>query len=369
MSIRGLLQNFVIFLAMYAGLLLLLTIGEDLIAPALKARKAAADSRILSPVYATAGEAVQIYADLARVKSDYAPFTGWRTRPMETATINVVPDGRRQHRHATGRDPARPAVGFFGGSAMWGVGVDDNGTIPAQFETMAEGAYSAVNYATRGFTSRQSLAALINLINQGKMPDVVIFHDGFADIWTLCNRAVTTELNGHIQERKIAAALLASTETSKFYSVFIAPLFNLALRIRGKPKWDKRLACTADPARGDAVVSAMLKNWEMAHRLVEAEGGRFFAFLQPTRYLSKAGRRGADQVGSAKSRALGVEFAALYPRFMAHIDSPNMPWAFDLTRLYDKARKTVFLDDAHVSAEGNAKQAAMILEIVRRFSK
>lgn len=364
MKLANIFKNVTTFAAMYFGLLAIVTLTQDVITPILKERKVTKDARINSPAYQPGKDARQIYIDTAHAKNIYTPFVAWRHKPYQSTNVNIDTHGNRTHKPNPANDKNAKTVGFFGGSAMWGVGVKDNATIPAQFDH-ATPRFKAINYAERGYTSRQSLALLINLAATNKLPDVVVFHDGFADIWTLCNSAVTTRINGHIQERKIAAALLKATETSQFYNTFLAPLMTLAAKIRGKKKWPKQLACSSSRKRANAVAAALANNWQMAKLIAESRGSRFIAILQPNAYLTKAKVDYLNLEGSRKTKAVAQQVKLLYPLIKKALEqTPGLAFN-DFSNIYDATQKPVFLDPAHLSPTGNQIQAnkiAVILE-------
>lgn len=363
MNLKNLFNNLVVFIAMYGFLLFLITAGQDIITPILKDRKLAKDQRITSPVYTKDQNPAQIYKDIAKAKNTYMPYTGWRHKPYQSKNVNIDKTGNRTHTLNPANTKRAKSVGFFGASAMWGVGVKDDQTIPAHFDKLTAD-FKAINYGERGYTSRQNLARLVNLINQNKMPDIVVFHDGFADIWALCNNAVTSHLNGHIQERKITAAVVSQNENSKFYNTFIAPLVNIAVKIGGKKKWAKKLACTTTPERGKLVASTLAANWQMAKTLVEANGGKFIAILQPNAYVTQSDVKYLNLNKSKKSRAIGNEIKHMYPLILQALkQKPSLP-VYDFSTLFDQSTMPLFIDAAHLSSNGNKIQAMHILKLL-----
>ena len=88
------------------------------------------------------GEASHVHrtnasAELMRVRTltaRYAPFIGWTHAPYDGETIHIDGDGNRFH-SATTNDPIG-VVRFLGDSVLWGTGVDDESTMPAQFNRL-----------------------------------------------------------------------------------------------------------------------------------------------------------------------------------------------------------------------------------------
>jgi lysophospholipase L1-like esterase len=73
---------------------------------------------------------------------------------------------------------------FFGGSTMWGTGARDDFTIPSLISKSLYGSKvntKIVNYGESSYVSTQEMIFLINQLQQGNIPDVVVFYDGYND--------------------------------------------------------------------------------------------------------------------------------------------------------------------------------------------
>src|SRR5215471_7976774 len=155
------------------------------------------------PNYAHVDWAMQHYreldqAQLTSARTDFKSFIGWRRKPFNGETINVGGPYAQRRTINNGREGAKKAY-FFGGSSMWGTGANDAGTIPSQFAALT-GMHSD-NFGEAGYTAHQSLMLLIQLLQEGHRPDLVIFYDGVNEVALKCVNEVTPD--AHMLEARI----------------------------------------------------------------------------------------------------------------------------------------------------------------------
>lgn len=311
------------------------------------------NERALLPNYPDREHALQIYADQDKLIEDYAPFIEWRQQPVHTKTINIDENGYRQHSVGRSNAAGALAIGFFGGSSMWGYGVDDDSTIPAHFDELTSG-YDVTNYGELGYDSRQSLALLISLVNRNIAPKIVVFYDGYNDIWVHCNLAVTRGFNGHHEERKMRPLLQRLKESSYTYGNLVKPTVDFFRGLGGKEKPKDDFACDHDGERADRVAETLIRNWEIAAELVAGYGGRFLAFLQPVAFI---GRPKIDHIEASKELArqlrddLAAQYKAVYPILRTKLATRKLEWASDLTDSFDRDEH-IYIDSVHVSSNG-----------------
>ena len=99
----------------------------------------------------------------------YSPYLGYISRNRDTK--NKCGDG----------DAAR--IFTFGGSTMWGMGVDYENTIASNIsEVLCDQGFNVKvsNYGQLGYVSTQEKIYLLKLLRD-KSPDVVVFYDGVND--------------------------------------------------------------------------------------------------------------------------------------------------------------------------------------------
>lgn len=309
------------------------------------------DERAELPSYQDHDKARRVYRDQRISDSLYVPFTEWRQPQYTSENLNIDKNGYRLHTIGTNNNEASPqSLGFFGGSTVWGTGVDDNGTLPGQFDAITT-RYVVTNYGERGYTSLQNLIDLMKLINQNKAPQVAVFFQGFNDIWVHCNEVVTSSLNGHLEEKNIQAALNRSAKRQYLYNNIVVPVMSLSLEMIGGSKDSQSASCSNNPARAEAVAELIVRNMEMGRSLVKGYGGAFYAFLQPHAYV---GNPRIDQLDLDKPDRLVQrrQFEAVYPIVQAKLMLRGSGWFFDISNVID-GNQYLLVDHAHVTDGGN----------------
>ncbi|HYM32162.1 MAG TPA: hypothetical protein VEU47_12725 [Candidatus Cybelea sp.] len=325
------------------------------------------DARIDLPAYADKAAATQIFNDYYKTSARYTAILGWTMRPMTSATLTIGQDGRR----STGLPPGGPVtLQMFGGSTMWGTGADDRHTIPGLLQARFP-AITVENNAQSGFTSRQSLDALINLLNQGRRVDAAVFYDGANDVAFYCNDRLS--LNGDAYElvfRKLIEGNLrgGSRVAGWLNAILFRDTFALAgvvgdwLNARLHPGAAQapdgtaapNYVCDTDPKRAMAVAELMLADWRLADALVSKSGGTFIGVLQPIAYV---GTPRTDYLDLDPT--LGRQYRAVYPLVLRLMADRGITYAVDLTDAID-GTDPVYIDWAHVTAAGNARIAERI---------
>jgi hypothetical protein len=315
-------------------------------------------SRAALPNYSNKEQARQMFADFKKMQEDYVPFLGWKRRALTTRNVNIDENGWRTH-HAGRENNAAGAltIGFFGGSTMIGKGTSDDDTIPAIFDQLTTD-FAVTNYGQGGHTARQNLAQLVNLIDTGDMPDVVVFYGGYNHVWAHCNYGVTHRLNGHMAERKLERALRDRPTGGYTVNEIVRPLVARIRRVLGEDRFTRdEFVCDSDPERAQQVADSLTRIWQIAATLVDGFGGRFYAFLQPIAHI---GAPRFDHL-EVKYKKGGVQFSVVYPLVQAKLAALDPPWFADLSTAFD-VDEYLYIDDAHVSRAGNSIIAHRMLE-------
>jgi hypothetical protein len=293
-----------------------------------------------------------------RTKTVYRSYVGWRGVPSNGETINI--EGHYGQRRTVGPGESNQVkVYFFGGSAMWGSGVDDARTIPSYFAAIT-GAH-AENFGERAWVAHQNLMLLVQLLQAGHRPDVVVFYDGVNDVRQKCT--IGTAVDAHGRERQFQANLGRGARPY-YFEHYWAPLMTLAENIKIAFTSDQRwFECSEDESKAAAIAEALIRDWDFAKQLVEWHGGRFLGILQPVLYYSGARR---DRVPPALAPAVRAnsdehQYRAVYPKLRADIARGGV--YHDLVDALDRFDH-VYVDWAHLAPEGNRQIAARIAELV-----
>ncbi len=305
------------------------------------------------------------FAEYADIQSTFEAFYGWRYEPFQGQTINIDKEGKRSSfKHDTAR-PDRTAA-FFGGSTLWGVGVDDASTIPS-FYANVNPDLEAVNFGTVGFNTHQELNLLIKKLNEGYRPEAVIFYDGVNDALQKCH-VDNGDAFGHAQEVLIRRVLRENQRWSAppwyFALMPTLRLFEegskiLSRKIGGEPSYD----CERRPEKAEAVARQMLDGWRIAREQAEKHGAEFLAVLQPTAYNSKSK---LDHLELDPTWA--KQYETVYPIVVSLLDdefSDLKDVFLDLRAALDQD-DYIFIDWCHLSPNGNEIIAERIDEALRR---
>ena len=131
---------------------------------------------------------------LVRIEDNYRfePYTHWMHQPYSSDAINIAESGYRngwKSDDLSNTDTSETfSIYIFGGSTVWGEGVNDNETIPSWLaRTLADRGFSDVNVhnlAVKAYCSTQEMIQFIILLRDGYRPDLVVFYDGVNDVFS-----------------------------------------------------------------------------------------------------------------------------------------------------------------------------------------
>ena len=236
-----------------------------------------------------------VFKEFYQLETNYEPYVVWSRKNFSGKTITINSFGDRIHpcQECNNQDSSI-ITRFFGGSTVWGTGVDNQGTIPYFYNDLNKNEV-VLNHGESGFVSRQNLARLINIVNQNEKVSKVIFYDGWNDINELCRADVS--INSHNRANAINKHIKRSNDLSSsknlilssFDRVFIFYTRELIKNIKEKNKIrffddDDNNICCSDVDYRSKVVKTLINNWSIAKNIVEKNGGQFFAILQPSSY-------------------------------------------------------------------------------------
>jgi len=323
------------------------------------------DSRARLPNYANVTWATQHYRELYQIKLGYKSFIGWRQKSFRGGTINIGgPYGQRWTiNNGTGQSKK---VYFFGGSAMWGIGARDDGTIPSEFAAAA--GFWSENFGENGYTAHQSLMLLVQLLQDGHRPDIVVFYDGANDVYVKCRTGLTP--NSHDLEARIDRLLSDTSPPATSFAHYFAPLWQFAQQIKSiafpasAPATSAAFFdCVSKPEKAAKIAENLVGDWQMAKRLVESYGGRFVGVLQPVLYFSRTRLHQSVLDHLADFPDMRAQFEAVYPLVERRIAEDD--GFHSLVRALD-IDEYVYVDFCHLSPNGNRLVAAEIAKFALR---
>ncbi len=314
------------------------------------------DQRIKLPAYADKAFAESVFEDFYKTQNAYNAYEDLRLRPYSGVTTQIDANGIRR----TIGQPENAAgfIRLFGGSTMWGTGSDDANTIASLVQREFPDR-KVVNHGQSGWTSGQSLTALLKLIRADAPLGTVVFYDGVNDIFLRCMNSddlENTSITNFIRE------LIASKrESHRFLDVSLGSILELMTGTRITTTTQiseiRAAGCTADPKRAEEIVKRMLANWKIAKDLVEANGGTFVAVLQP---VSSVGTPARDYLAATP------EWDAWYRAGYARVQSSmaQYGWMHDLSNALD-GPEPIYIDWCHVTPKGNSRVAARLTPILK----
>jgi hypothetical protein len=314
------------------------------------------------PNYANVDWARAHFAEFDSLSTKYVSYLGWRREPFKGTTIALV--GRYNQRETVpAGEPGKPSVYFFGGSTMWGSGVNDANTIPSLVAQLS-GLRSA-NYGETAYTAHQGLVLLIQLLQDGHRPDVVVFFDGVNEVAHKCRSELTP--TSHARETQVRAALAHSKPENVYGLEYMAgPLMGLADRVSNRISvWtrgaqarevDSAFSCHTDPARAQQIADNLIQDWEVARRLVESYKGKFVGILQPVAYYSDT------KLDHLQLREiLSKQYEAVYPLIKRKM--VGQPGLYDFTGVLNK-REYIYIDFCHMSPNGSRYIAQELIPLL-----
>ena len=183
---------------------------------------------------------------------------------------------------------------FFGGSTMIGAGVNFKGTIPSHAAKL-DHHYQPINLGEHGWVSGQSLNRMIEIIDDIKKGDHVIFYDGVNDTFVNCN--LLNGPNGHSEVKyfrdilqnennffyRKLTNLFLNTNTAQFLNGAIYKVFKINLK---EDNMLKNYGC-ADSNYSLEVAKTLIRHWKSAETLINSKGAKFSCILQPNPYTAK----------------------------------------------------------------------------------
>jgi len=344
-----------------------------------------------------------IFAGYSEPKMNYSPFTGWRRKPYsnKAVTVESIYGTRLSENHEV-----NDSIWFFGGSTMWGTGVDDANTIPSLYAKKT-GA-TVWNLGESAFNSFQEYVQLSKLLVNNLKPKLVVFYDGIneAQYCNTNNKTFPThvrvekmqeymkeydvlkkrnkELKQHIivlekQKNNQVNSILGSFKS--IYNYMSDPIVRLYKKssnrsVLGKGKLREDLKsnipfsefkskgnykdCDKSLDKVYKAASTTVKTWLMSYSLLKAEGIDLKIILQPT--------------ASLKPELLQLEYLANLEKqvIIDEKDSYNAMykeirrlWAgkcikynacdslYDISDVFDGLKENIYIDSMHLSPRGN----------------
>ncbi len=294
-----------------------------------------------------------------KLTHNYIPFIGWRKKnTVDNKFINIIPP---YNTRASINSSLTNSYWFFGGSTMWGAQVTDAETIPSLFAKKTSS--NVLNLGESGWTSRQSLNQLVNLLGDDINPKHVIFYDGVNDTIMQCQ----TEIN-HIPSHAQASKMKSKLDNDKlgisfqlsFLSDFIKSPYIALLRKLVPEKVSNSYNCDVDTNKARKIAVHLVLNWESAALIAKAKNIPFVAILQPTSFTSIApSSLVSNVINSRFEKNIKDQYEIVYPLIQQEMKKScqrNKVFCdsfVDGTKWID-TKENVFIDFCHLNKLGNS---------------
>ena len=286
-------------------------------------------------------------------KKNYFAFYGWKGFYSDTNKYKV------RETTINKKSNNKNNIFFFGGSTTLGTGVKFDQTISSHFSNL-DHKFQPVNFGEHSYVSGQSLNRLIEINNEIKQNDIVIFYEGVNDVIHSCQK---NNSFGHSRVAQINELIKNENRVlynflKKYLSYFqnlnsfnlingvSKKLFNYDL----KYQYMKDNYFCDDKNNAEIVANNIVRHWKTAEVLSKNRGAKFYAFLQPSPYTADF------EVNQAVRATWKKSFDDVYPIIRSKIK--NRKNFFDISKIL---QKDYYLDwCCHLSSEGNKFIAEVI---------
>lgn len=314
------------------------------------------------------------FREYSQVKFYYETPVVWRAKKFKGKTINISGkyNSRLTSSNLENSNLLKQNAFFFGGSVMWGFGSNDENTIPSIFEKRSQ--MKSFNFGESAWNSNQSLFYLIKLLKEGHKPDLVIFYNGVNDMIKCEYNAEQNLKSGVIQEYKLRDKLITVKRETKltfryYFSIPIEFFSNLISKLnRSKAIPDavqtfKGKNGCSNANKVNDIAENMKQNWEIANKLVNSYGGKFYAILEP--HITFNNYELYDFVNVPERESNNIK--DLYREIEKKMVDKKYFINFKSIFLKYKDNFPIFTDTHHTSPNGNFIVASEILRNLKKY--
>ncbi len=292
------------------------------------------------------------YKEYKKVKQKYHDFVTYKDEEFQGKIINIDKNGNRfTHVSKNFIDNDSKYI-FFGGSIIWGYGESDEKTIPSIY-SQKNRVYTE-NFAVSGYTSRQSLAKLINYYVKNPISTkkrIIIFTDGALDYYMNCRDDDMTLKTGYSE--KIVNML--NTKNPLSFEILSSPSLaffkKLKNRLENKEEISLRKVCSKEKIK--FITTSILRVWSIANQLAKVHGDEFIAVLPPS-ILDRE-----DNTEDYKK-----EYKELRKNIKNYTDINFI----DLSKIFTD-NKNAYLDSMHYSFEGKKIYVKELTKEIKKLEK
>jgi lysophospholipase L1-like esterase len=293
----------------------------------------------------------------------YQPFIGWLRKNYAGRYINIH-NGQRQTYHPV-LMPAQPLrIYAFGGSTMWGTGARDEYSIPSYLAKLAEHegiALEVKNFGESAFVNWQGVIRLADLCANGDIPDLVVFYEGANDVVAKLQTPSLKRVHQNFSQWQQWIEHHNSIHNwLQNYSLLYRTAHGLGRRRHIQQQKNNIPAPEVAERLAHEVVTTYSENAAFVRRLAETYGFQVWFFWQPVVYTKK---HPTEEERTYQKTGFGELITTVYHAATAQV--PRYDFAVDLSTSFDNQDRTIYIDWAHVTEEGNAIVAGNIYRTIQ----
>lgn len=295
----------------------------------------------------------------------YSPFTLWRRPPFSSPTINVDLAGRRV---VPGSECQKESytIFVFGGSAAWGTGAPDWGTIPAYLHQQLKNRFHSplciVNFGESAWNSNQEVIQLMISLKNFQRPDLAIFYHGWNDVHVALKtgnpylhdhyQLISARVNRRGREwRSVLALLTPNFIRLGFLNFIFQP------QIAG-PKINHK-----HPQFQESLVSNYRENVNIVQALAKSYRFKVHFFWQPDLTRGSRPRHPSEQKIIPNSDIHGI-----MKNLTDKVGHQN-PDFTDLGGALDEFKEQAYIDPVHVTPKANEVIATHLIKALDQSKK
>ena len=364
------------------GVTLLLFLSTELLTSVLfhlkdsSIARAVIDQRSSADTYSHAGWPSLYYKELADSSTaQWVPYVYWKRTPFRGQYINVDSQGNRVTWYAEMAAPMSNDVNILilGGSTVWGLGSRDEFTIPSLLaKKLAERGVRArvTNLGQIGYVSTQDVTALLLEIQKGNVPDIVIFYNGFNDIFSAYQQGKAGFPQNEFHRVQEFNSLKMPKAATPRWEIVAKELSTVrAAKALLHRAGAMKSAQASVPNQGEMVdgppagqvenlardvVSVYRANVENAKALAAHFGFKVLFYWQPSLF-QKRHLTDYEQMEKRVHRKFQRFFEQTYRTMReSNLTATNVGVFDDLSRIFFEAPEPLFVDWCHVGETGNA---------------
>ncbi|MGQ9688859.1 MAG: SGNH/GDSL hydrolase family protein [Desulfobaccales bacterium] len=306
----------------------------------------------------------------------YHQYLTWISKPVRGQFVNIDPDTGRRAWNPPDLLPDAATVYLFGGSAAWGWGARDDGTIASQLSRLLNARAPRVrvyNFAEPAYTFTQGVLYLILKLREGARPDFVIFYDGFNDVYgayqsgqagALQNLATMRE-KLEAKPRKLLRLAVKDWLQGNLY-LYSKVYLGLYFAFHPEARFQEVGAGLSEPELdklAEGLVHYYARSLLLVDKLSRAYGFRYACFWQPS-LLTEAQVLPGE--GQAEARLQDQNFARLYRITNQYLAEQKLPHFYNLADAVSKRTRPCYLDLAHLTEAGYGLVADRMDQVLQK---